>query len=66
MQNIDFKVLVAKIEKWVFEEESSDEDKGKDNCQMAYTEDLITNKERVSSSFKYDLSKATKDSNHSY
>lgn len=64
MQNIDFKVLVAKIEKWVFEEESSDEDKGKDKCLMTYNEDLITNKESGCSSFKDDPAKAAKDANH--
>lgn len=57
-------MLVAEAENWVSEEESSDEDVGKDKFLMAHIEDLVVDKESGSSSFKYDLAKVVKDSKH--
>ncbi|CAH1420610.1 unnamed protein product [Lactuca virosa] len=42
-KNIDVKVMVAEVESWVDDEESSDEDKGKDKCFMACTDAFIIN-----------------------
>ncbi|CAH1413533.1 unnamed protein product [Lactuca virosa] len=62
-KNIDVKILVAKVENWVDDEESSDKDGRKDTCLMAYTDVPVTDKESIGFiTFKADLAKVTKDS----
>ena len=63
-QNIDVKVLIVEFVNQVYEEESSNEDKGKDKFLMARTKGPIVDKESVSSSQKDDLAKAMKESKH--
>ena len=35
-QNIDVKILVAEVERWLDDEKSSEEDQEKDKCFMAH------------------------------
>ncbi|CAH1435661.1 unnamed protein product [Lactuca virosa] len=49
IQNIDVKVLVAELERWVDDEESFDDDKGNDKCLTAHTDSFVT--DEVSSDF---------------
>ncbi|CAH1445726.1 unnamed protein product [Lactuca virosa] len=61
--NIDVKIFVAKVENWVDDEESSDEDKVKDKCLMAHTDATINDEgSNELSSFKANIAKAAKES----
>ncbi|CAH1440218.1 unnamed protein product [Lactuca virosa] len=61
--HIDVKLLVAEVKRWVDEEESYDEDEGKDKCLMSYTDVFVTIEGSNSlSSFEADLAKVAKDS----
>lgn len=62
-QNIDVKILVADVENWVDDKESSNKDEGMDMFLMAHTDILVANKEwKRSSTFDADLAKVVMDS----
>lgn len=59
-QNLESKVLIAKGEEWVDEDESSDKEVKKDECLIAYTDESFSDEaSNNSSAFEVDLSKAS-------
>lgn len=62
-QNLGSKLLIAKEEEWIEEEESSNEDVKIDVCIMTITDESFTDEARNNSSiFDTDLTKAISDS----
>lgn len=61
VHNIDVNILVVEVENWVDDEESSNEDQGKDTCLVAHTDSVVTNEEsRSGSTFEAHLPKPLK------